>query len=44
LKILEPKSYNFAEKIGIVDLMEKILSHDYNKINGQISIQELEVV
>lgn len=44
LKFLEPKSYNFAEKIGIVDLMEKILSHDYKKINGQISMQEMEVV
>ena len=27
LKFIEPKSYEFAKKIGIIDLMEKILNH-----------------
>jgi 3'-phosphoadenosine 5'-phosphosulfate sulfotransferase (PAPS reductase)/FAD synthetase len=40
LKFIEPKSYKFAEKIGIVDLMGKILNH--NKLN-QISIFDIDM-
>jgi 3'-phosphoadenosine 5'-phosphosulfate sulfotransferase (PAPS reductase)/FAD synthetase len=39
LKFLEPKSYEFAKAIGIVDLMDKILNH--NKLN-QISMFDKE--
>jgi 3'-phosphoadenosine 5'-phosphosulfate sulfotransferase (PAPS reductase)/FAD synthetase len=35
LKFIEPKSYEYAKKIGIIDLMNMILNH--NKLN-QISI------
>jgi 3'-phosphoadenosine 5'-phosphosulfate sulfotransferase (PAPS reductase)/FAD synthetase len=45
LKFIEPKSYEYARKIGIIDLMEKILNQNKLKkviggklINGRIKI------
>ena len=35
LKFLEPKSYEFAKAIGIVDLMELILNHNKRQQIGE---------
>jgi 3'-phosphoadenosine 5'-phosphosulfate sulfotransferase (PAPS reductase)/FAD synthetase len=41
LKFIEPKSYEFAKKIGIIDLMETILNHNNS---NQVSIYNMEVI
>jgi 3'-phosphoadenosine 5'-phosphosulfate sulfotransferase (PAPS reductase)/FAD synthetase len=41
LKFIEPKSYEFAKKIGIIDLMETILNHNNS---NQVSIYNMGVI
>jgi 3'-phosphoadenosine 5'-phosphosulfate sulfotransferase (PAPS reductase)/FAD synthetase len=41
LKFIEPKSYEFARKIGIIDLMETILNHNNS---NQVSIYNMGVI
>jgi len=41
LKFIEPKSYEFAKKIGIIDLMETILNHNNS---NQVSIYNMGMI